>query len=830
MPRLRIATLGLCLSLLAPWAPAQKTAPRTELTVIVLNSHADPAQPVQGVRVSLSFVNGAEKIVDARDATNRAGQALLLVSQDAAQRGDLRIEISGVSDLVIYQPADGQLAGLPSTVKIQLLPKGSAALLGPVQIEAMLHRALLQVNSLEKENRFLKTEVATAQSQKQDLGPALSAWALANGFSASDVDQRVQQWAQQIQQDSAHATLQQKALAEVALKHYASAAKLFNQAADADSSELDAEEQAFLSARRDKLRQLINDREQSAGADQLALQYRQATQTLESSAATAEAEYHKHADDAGFHLLWLDALRALADGRRQEAEIAPGSQSLAMLAQSATAFDSLRQQYLAMADPQDAAVAQLGLADTLAAQADRSQASNAGALFDQAVQNYLQVLNIDTRENSPLQWANAQIAMGWALKDQGIRAGGDKAVSALTQSAQAFRNALEVYTRTDHPRNWADAQSDLGAVLIEEGDRTVGDQAAKLYTEAVQSLHAALDIYTRANYPEKWAGIQQSLGMALKDEGQRAGSAQASALLDQSIEALRSSLEVVTEADLPQDWAAAQGNLGNTLVRAGEHASGSRAIAFYEQAVQAFQLSLRVYTMADLPQEWARNESNLSLALMNEGELSSGPQAIALFQRSADACRQALQVFTETELPQYWATSEENLGDALVSEALRTSGDQAAGLLNQAVEAWRNALRVDTRAVAPQQWTEIQMNIMEASLISARFDTCLDQAVSLSGDSVSSSQAVVRDTMAVACQWGDGNASAALAADRSMAEGAARLKGSVWDFSGSLRFLTSSPRFATGRDSWIALFTAVQNGDGAGMLAALNQLQSLMEK
>jgi hypothetical protein len=52
------------------------------------------------VRVSLSFIAGTEKVVDARDATNRLGQALLLVSPEAAQRGDLRIEITGVNDLL----------------------------------------------------------------------------------------------------------------------------------------------------------------------------------------------------------------------------------------------------------------------------------------------------------------------------------------------------------------------------------------------------------------------------------------------------------------------------------------------------------------------------------------------------------------------------------------------------------------------------------------------------------------------------------------------------------------------------------------------------------
>ena len=227
------------------------------------------------------------------------------------------------------------MSALPATIKVSLLPKGSPALLGPAQIEAMLHRTLLQVNSLQKENRALKAQVAQAQNQKPDLGAALAAWAQANGFSSAQVDQQVQQWAQNIQQQAAQATAEQKALAEVALKHYASAAQLFNQAADSDADQLDAEEQAFLNARRDKLRQLIGDREQAASAYQLNLQYHQATQTLESAVATAAAEYKKHPDDKGFHELWLRALLSAADARSKEGVVSPASDSLRLLAQSA---------------------------------------------------------------------------------------------------------------------------------------------------------------------------------------------------------------------------------------------------------------------------------------------------------------------------------------------------------------------------------------------------------------------------------------------------------------------------------------------------------------
>jgi hypothetical protein len=78
-------------------------------------------------------------------------------------------------------------------VTIKLLPKGSPALLGPAQIEAMLHRSLLHVSSLQRQNAALKGELTGAQNQKQGLSAALAEWAKANGFATIDVDTKVQQ-------------------------------------------------------------------------------------------------------------------------------------------------------------------------------------------------------------------------------------------------------------------------------------------------------------------------------------------------------------------------------------------------------------------------------------------------------------------------------------------------------------------------------------------------------------------------------------------------------------------------------------------------------------
>ena len=86
---------------------------------------------LKAVRAQLdgAFAQAVELIVETlrrRGRVDSLGSApvQLFLARLAAQSGDLRIEITGASDLVVYQPADGQLAGLPATVTISLLPKG----------------------------------------------------------------------------------------------------------------------------------------------------------------------------------------------------------------------------------------------------------------------------------------------------------------------------------------------------------------------------------------------------------------------------------------------------------------------------------------------------------------------------------------------------------------------------------------------------------------------------------------------------------------------------------------------------------------------------------
>ena len=712
MPKLQILVFAWCFPALTAWAAPASSALQQELPVVVVNAHADPALPVQGARVSLSFVSGSEKVVDARDATNRAGQALLLVSPEAAQRGSLRIEIAGVSNLVVYTPADGQLAGLPVTVTIQLLPKGSPALLGPAQIEAMLHRLSVQSNAKSQEINALKGQLTAAQGQKpNDLTVAMTAWATANGFAIVEADKQVQQWAEEIQQRKNQATAEQQALSELALKHYGVAAKLFNQAADDIGQSMDEEEQKFLEGRRAQLRAFVDKKFQSSNTYQLNREYHLATQILEQARTRAESEHGRYPEDAPLRDMWMETVLRLANARRDEGEVGEASASSSLLTQSTKDYQGLLEAYSVAKEREDWARTQTDYGYALMDQGERSRGTQAMESFTHAVEAYRAALEVQTKTNMPQDWAKTQSNLGKALTSQGVRSGGVKALDLLAQAVDAYRAALEVRTRADQPQSWASTQNNLGNAFLRAGERANGAQATEFLAKAAEAYRAALEVFTKADSPEDWARTQNNLGAALQDQGERSSGEQARALFAQAVQAYRASLEVYTKANVPQLWAGAQNNLGIALIFQGYLSSGSQTTDLFAHAVAAFRAALEVRTKADLPQDWAMGQDNLAGAFEQQAERSSGQQAADLFAQAVEAYRATLEVRTKATLPQDWAMGESNLGNALTSQGERSTEAQAKDLFAQAVEAYHEALEVRTKAGLPQDWARTQKQL-----------------------------------------------------------------------------------------------------------------------
>ncbi len=709
MPRLQILALALCLVAPAAWP---QRPPQRELKVDVVNAHADPSLPVQGVRVSLSFVAGSEKIVDARDATNRAGQALLLVSPEAAQRGDLRVEITGTTELVVFQPADGQLSGLPANVTIRLLPKGSVLLLGPPQIEAMLQRMSIQNRAKNQEIHALKAELAAAQSQKpDDLTAAMTDWAKANGFAEADVDKQVQLWAEDIQRRKDQATANERALAELALKHYGVAAQLFDQAADDDEKAMEESKQRFLEEDRKMLRALVDKKFQSANAYQLNLQFHQATLTLTQARDKAAAEHGQYPDDAALRSIWLDAVLRLASARRDEGEVGEAGASSALLAQSIKDYEGLLQERSGPAERQDWAKAQIDLGIALLDEGVRSNGAQATDFLARAVQAYQAALGVYTKAAQPKDWARTESNLGNALDNQGKRSSGAHTAELFAQAVEAYRACLEVRTKADMPQEWATTQSNLGNTLLDQAERYSAEQATDLLAQAVQAFRHALEVETKADDPQGWANSQNSLGIALSDQAQRSTGPQVMDLSAQAEQAFKAALEVYTRAGTPQDWAMVQHNLGAILAARGAHSSGTQAIEFFTQAVQAFRTAQEVRTRTDLPQDWARTQINLAASLADLAVRSSGPQAMDLLAQAIAANRAVLEVYTKADLPQEWAAAQGSLGLAIEQQGELSSGTQATDLMSQGVDAYHAALQVFTKASMPQAWALVQNNL-----------------------------------------------------------------------------------------------------------------------
>ncbi len=706
-----ILYLGILTLLAAPAAVGQSPAQR-ELSVVVVDAHADPSQPVQGVRVSLSFVAASEKVVDARDATNRSGQALLLVSPEAAQRDDLRLEIGGVSDLVIFQPADGQLSGLPANITVRLLPKGSVLLLGPPQIEAMLQRMSIQTRAKNQEIHALKAELAAAQSQKpDDLTAAMADWAKANGFEAADVDKQVQQWAEDIQKRKDQATANEKALAELALKHYGVAAQLFDQAADDIGQSMDEEEKKFLEQRRKQLRELVDKKFQSANTYQLNLQFHQATLILTQACDRAAAEHNHYPEDAALREIWLDAVTRLANARRDEGDLGDAASSAALLAQSIKDFQGLLLERSQAKEPRDWAKTQTNLGIALEEQGLRSGGAQATDLLAKAVEAYQAALGVYTRPDQPKKWAWTQNNLGNALEEQAYRSRGAQTAELLAQAVQAYRAALEVRTRAEMPLEWASTENNLGQTLMAEGERNTGTQATDLLAQAVAAFRTALEVRTKADDALEWAHTEDNLGAALWHQGEWSGGPEAEDLLAKATDAFRAALEVETKQSLPQDWAETENNLGVAFADEAVRANGSQAADLMAKAAEAFQASLEVRTRENLPQAWAHTEDNLAAALRSQAEKSGGEKAMDLLARAVAAYRAVLEVYTKADLPQDWATTQQNLAVALYTQGQKSSKAQALDSAAQSVQASRSALEVFTRTEQPQEWAMVQNNL-----------------------------------------------------------------------------------------------------------------------
>jgi hypothetical protein len=701
----------MVLGAVGAWAAPDAPAPQQEVAVIVVNAGVDPAKPVQRVRVSMAYLDGSTLITVSGatryDATNSEGRAMLLVALEAAQRGGLRVNIDGASNLVIYDPADGQLTGVPSNMTIKLLPKGSPALLGPAQFTAMLNRALLQEKQLNRENQQLKKELAASQSHKQDdLTDAITEWANTNGFPYDQVNDKIEQWANEVLQDKGVIEKKKRAMAELALRNYKLAAELFDESADDIGESMDQEQQKLLENSRKQLRQFIDAEFQSANTNQLYLNYRKATQVLEKTRDRAAALHGLFPEDAALRSMWMEARERAADARVMEgSEAKEGS---LLLTHAVDEYQALLAEYNLPAERESWAKTENNLGFALADRGERSSQTEVTKLFAQAVDAFQSALTVQNKAEQPQDWARTENNLGKAKWFQGERISGEQATHLFSDAAHALRAALEVQNKADHTQDWAATENNLGEVLRDQAERSSGAQAIELFVQSAQAHRAALGVQTKVEMPQTWAMTENKLGYALMDQAQWSNGARAAELLVQARQAFQAALEVGTSTSTSQDWAMSQNNWGSALRMQSELTGRAEAMTLLAQSVQAYQAALEIYTRDGFPQAWAWTQTNLGIALTEQGERSSGAEATDLLAQAVQAFRGALTIYPRTELPHAWAIAQHYLGIALMDQGERSSGSEAADLFAQATHAYQAALEVQTRTDLPLYWATIE--------------------------------------------------------------------------------------------------------------------------
>jgi tetratricopeptide (TPR) repeat protein len=223
---------------------------------------------------------------------------------------------------------------------------------------------------------------------------------------------------------------------------------------------------------------------------------------------------------------------------------------------------------------------------------------------------------------------------GKYLSDQAsafCRQGDERGDNEALRSCIAIRRlVLERQTRERMPLQWARTQGNLGNAL-----KTLGEREADTahLDQAVDAYRAALTEFTHERVPLDWARTQNNLGNALKTLGEREAD---TARLEQAVDAYRAALTERTHERVPLDWATTQNNLGNALWRLGERESGTARL---EQAVDAYRAALTERTRKRVPLDWATTQTNLGNALWRLGERESGT---ARLEQAVEAYRAAL--------------------------------------------------------------------------------------------------------------------------------------------------------------------------------------------
>lgn len=269
---------------------------------------------------------------------------------------------------------------------------------------------------------------------------------------------------------------------------------------------------------------------------------------------------------------------------------------------------------------------------------------NWAANMEKAIAYLKRVLQVWTRDASPLSWAMAMDHLGTAHK---IRVSGDSETNS-EEAITCYKLALEVWTPQATPMDWATTQNNLG---IAYKSRVYGDEAANMDL-AIMCFERSLEVQTEDATPFVWATTQMNLGGLHCDckSGNKAVNKK------KAMACFQRALEVYTQEAAPLDWAAMEYNLGclyNKGVSDDEAADVEEAIACYMRA-------LEVRTLDATPLEWALTQYNLGNTY---GDRVRGHEETNV-DRTILCYKRALKMWTPKATPLNWAMTQTNMGSA----------------------------------------------------------------------------------------------------------------------------------------------------------------------
>ena len=280
---------------------------------------------------------------------------------------------------------------------------------------------LNRLSRLSIQNQQLQVSLTKAEHQKPDFDQLLHNWATTNGLPYDQVDQRMRAWATDILDHRQEASLTKQAEAELALRNFENAAKLFQGAALTSKLALHREQESYLIGRREALRSLFKESTQGADAFQLARQYHQATQIMDDAVKEAAAEHQHFPEDAALRHIWFRTVRYTSLVRTQEGE--------KLLSQ----------------DP---------------------PSENAAALFSKVIDDCKGLLGQIDKSAEPEQWASVQFVIGSASLDLGVDVPNNKdAAEFRSQAVASARAALDASNKEKDPKAWATYAIYYGLIL-----------------------------------------------------------------------------------------------------------------------------------------------------------------------------------------------------------------------------------------------------------------------------------------------------------------------------------------------------------------------------